>query len=212
MKLAGIRGILRKAKEKGILHYLKNFYTFGIKKLFPKYRKIFVLELELARFSGKSNLRKDVKIEIAHSTEEIISYIEERGDWYYNFAEKLFSKGNLCFVGKINNEIASCVWTSFNETWLPNVEYMLYVDKDVVPLIDVYTLPKFRNAGILSAVWSSCLKHLQQNPNYSRIYECIEPSNTRSLEVHRKLGLERIIIEIRLFRILGIRKHWIKQI
>ena len=72
------------------------------------------------------------------------------------------------------------------------------------------TLPKFRNSGVYGAIWDRFVHYFKERPGYTRMYVCIEPRNVRSLNVHKRLGLEKIRIEIRMFRILGIRKRWIK--
>jgi len=212
-----IKTIFIKIKRKGIIYYIKIYFKKLFKILIPKYEKLFIFETHLKKFKGKSGLRENVKIEIAKNIKEIESFITKREYWYYNHAKSLFEKGNLCFVGKINNKIASCLWTSFNEVYLPNIEYLLHVDKDTVPIIDGYTLPEYRNMGIYGMVWNSCGSYFQEKPEYNKIYNFRHPSDIRNLEIDKHLKLKhrvRIspIMKITLVKIFGIRKHFIKLI
>lgn len=212
IKYTHIKTTFIKIKRKGIIFYLKIYYKRLLKIVIPKYAKLFILEIDLTKFTVKSDQRKNVRIEIAKNIKEIESFIKKREDWYYYYAKSLFEKGNLCFVGEINNKIVSCVWTSFNEAYLSNIEYLLHVNKDTVPLIDAYTLPEYRNKSIYGMVWNSCINYFKEKSEYTKIYGFIRPSDTRSLEVHKKLKLEHIIMKVTLLKIFGFRKHFIKHI
>jgi len=206
-----MKEVLKKIKKKGILFYLKLCFRKLIRTIIPKYQKLFVFEIDLSKYSRELNTKRNITVEIAKNIKEIESFIKEREVWYYNYANALFKKGNLCFIGKINKKIVSCLWTSFNEVYLSDVEYLLHVDREVVPLIDAYTLPEYQNMGIYGIVWNFCIRYFQNKPEYKKIYGFITRSNKRSLLVHKKLKLQRIIIEISLFRIFGIKKHFIKH-
>jgi len=212
-----IKTIFIKIKKKGIIWYLKIYYKKLLKVLIPKYEKLFIFEVDLKKFTRKSDQRKNVKIEIVKNIKEIKPFIERREDWYYHHAKSLFEKDNLCFVGKINDKIVSCLWTSFNEVYLPNIEYLLHVDKDTVPLIDAYTLPEYRNMGIYGMVWNSCINYFKEKPEYTKIYGFRVPSNIRNLEIDKHLKLKhqvRVspIMKVTLLKIFGLRKHFIKHI
>ena len=177
----------------------------------PKYKKSFIYEIDLTQFKGKSDQRKNVRIEIAKNIKEIESFIKKREDWYYDYAKSLFEEDNLCFVGKIDNKIVSCLWTSFNVLYISEIEYLLHVDKDTVPIVDGYTLPEYRNMGIYGMVWNSFMNYFKGRSEYNKIYGSIAPSDIRSLEVHKKLKLEHIVMKVTLLRIFGFKKHFIKH-
>ena len=201
-----------KIKRKGIIYYLKIYYKKLLKIIIPKYKRLFILEMDLRQFEGKSNQRKNVKIEIAKNIKEIESFIKKRGDWYYYHAKSLFEKGNICFVGKINNKIVSCLWANFNEAYFSHIEYLLHLNKDTVHTMDAYTLPEYRNMGIYNMIWNSCINYLKEKSEYTRIIGGIVPSDVRSQKVHKKLELEHIIMKITLLKLFGFKKHFIKHI
>jgi len=206
-----MKRVISKIGEKGIAHYMNILFRIFFKIIKPKYGRLFVFELDLAQLPQRSKQKGDVRVEVIKSIEEIASFVKEREKWYYEYAKDLFEKGNLCFVGKADNKIVSCVWTSFHEVYLPDVEYVLHVGDNIVPLIDAYTLPAYRGMGIYKIVWNECIEYFQNSHKFSRIYGFIVPSNTRSLTVHKNLKLERIIMTITLLRIFGIRKHFVKN-
>lgn len=205
------RTMLSKLREKGVMHYLR----FVVKKLLvamvPKFRKLYVFELDVSKFCEQFSQRQGIDVEVIRNLDEMITFIKEREPWYYAYAKGLMEKGNLCFVGKIDNRIVSCVWTSFNEVYLSDVEYLLRVNARTVPLIDGYTLPEYRKMGVYSMVWRRCIEYFQKDPRYTRIYGFITSSNLGSLVVHRKLELMHVIMQITLLRIFGIRKHFMKR-
>jgi len=212
IKYTYIKTTFIKIKRNGIICYLKIYYKKLLEIIIPKHKKLLIFEIDLTKFTRELDQRKNLRIKIAKNIKEIESFIRKREDWYYDYAKSLFEKGNLCFVGKINNKIVSCLWTSFNEAYYSEIEYLLHVDKDTVPLVDGYTLPEYRNMGIYGMAWNSCISYFQGKPEYNKIYIPIVSSNIRSLLVHKKLKLEHIIMKITLLKIFGLRKHFIKHI
>lgn len=203
--------IVKKLREKGIMHYLRILHRFLLFVVIPKYGEIYVFEFGFADFKKESNQRKDVAVGIARDIEEILHFVKSREKWYYDYAKRLFEKGNLCFYGVYNNRIVSCVWTSFNESYIPNVEYTFRTRACEVSLIDGFTLPQYRGMHIYTVVWNACIKYLKGTGKYNKAYGFVMPSNRHSLAVHRQLRLERIVMRIKLLRIFGVRWHFKKR-
>ena len=130
-----LRRIGLKIREKGFKHYLKIILKKVSIMIFPKYNKLFVFEIILSEYKSL-RVKDNINVKIAKNVDEIIPFVLEREDWYLKHIKRLFEKGNLCFIGEINNQIASCLWTSFNEVYLSDVNYLLKVDKNIVPLIE----------------------------------------------------------------------------
>ena len=173
----------------------------------PKYQKLFVFEQFLSETPHPSRMKDDVDFQIKTNAKEIGSLIEQREHWYPSLAEKRFDDGNICFVAEHEKKIISCVWTSFNEVYLPNVEYTLRVEKEVAPLIDGWTSPDFRGMGVYNFVWNNTIRYLREHSEYKKIYGFIQPTNKLSLIVHRRMNLEKVIIIITLTKVFGIRFH-----
>jgi len=207
------RRILQKLRENGIGPYLKWKY---LKKMLrnarPKYQKLVVFEQSLAEPLHSSNLQIDAEFKIGKNMNEIKTLIEQREHWYPSLAEKRFDDENICFVAEHEKKIICCVWTSFKDIYLPNVEYTLEVEKEVAPLIDGWTSLDFRGMGVYNFVWNNTLRYLREHSEYKKIYGFIQPTNKLSLMVHRRMNLEKVIVIITLIKIFGIRFHRVKYL
>ena len=143
-----ISEILKKIKSKGIIHYFKYFLGIILRSLRPKWQRVFIFELPLIGIVP-NEYHKTITVSVLKEINEpLLSFANQRGSWYTLQAKDLFSKGNLCFVAIIDEKIASCLWTSFNVVYLPDIEYKLAVAKDIAPLIDGYTLDEYRGRGL----------------------------------------------------------------
>jgi RimJ/RimL family protein N-acetyltransferase len=205
-----IKKLYQKIREKGIKHYLKIILKKLLIIMVPGYKKLFVFEILLSEYKSIGGM-DNIVLKVVRDIDEIMPFIRKREEWYLNHSRDLLMKGNLCFVGEVDNQVACCVWTSYNEVYLSEIKYRLKVDKNIVPLIDGYTLPQYRGLGIYKAVWDYCIKYFQAQPGYEKIYGFIASSNKRSLKVHKKLRLENIVIIITYLRILGIKFYFIKK-
>jgi hypothetical protein len=208
-KISKIRG---KIAEKGIFHYVKHLIKKIMRNLPPKYERLFMFEFNLTE-PVEQIVDKSIIVGRLDTYSEIMDeFAEKRGDWYKDQAKDLFSKGNICFAAIIDGKIASCLWTSFNEVFLPDVEYKLKTPPNIAPLIDGYTLDEYRGKGLYKILWNDCLNYLISSKKYIKIYGFINNKNKRSIKVHDKLNLNKIILDIQLFRILGIKIHIKKKI
>jgi hypothetical protein len=199
--------ILTKLRTKGPAHYAKRMLEMARKFFRPRWQRLFLFESPLDSFVT-NKYDEAVKLRILRETDDaLLAFAGRRGPWYAAQAADLFSKGNLCFVAVIDGVIASCLWTSFNKVYLPDIEYTLYVEPDIAPLIDGYTLDEFRGKGLYKILWNECHNHLVATGKYSKIYGFINNANKRSLAVHDKLNLNKIILDITLIKFVGIRIH-----
>jgi GNAT superfamily N-acetyltransferase len=182
------------------------------RSLRPRCQKLIVFESLLEGIiPNEYNSTIEVKM-LSEINEQFIPFANRRGAWYPIQASDLFSKGNICFVAVIDEKIASCLWTSFNQVYLPDIEYKLIVAKDIAPLIDGYTLDEYRGKGLYKILWNECFNYLVKSGKYSKIYGFINHANKRSLLVHDKLNLNKIILYITLIKFLGIRVHLKREI
>jgi len=204
--------IFKKIKTKGIIHYSKLVFQVLRKSLRPRWQRLFIFESQLEGIipnEYKSTIEVKMLWEI---NEQLCSFANQRGAWYLQQARDLFLKGNICFVTVIDGKITSCLWTSFNQVYLPDIEYKLSVAKDIAPLIDGYTLDEYRGKGLYKILWNECFNYLVKSGKYSKLYGFINHANKRSLLVHDKLKLNKIILDITLIKFLGIRVHLKRKI
>jgi RimJ/RimL family protein N-acetyltransferase len=180
-------------------------------RMAPRYQKILIFEQPLAQSLRLPNLSQDIEFKVYMESSQIETLINQRESWYRSLAEVRFQDNNLCFVGEYRDKIISCLWTSFESVYLPNVEYTLHVEKRVVPLIDGWTAPEFRGKGTYNLIWNKCLEYLRNLGNYTSIYGFIQPTNERSLQVHKKIKLDNVILTVTLFKLFGVRFHKLKK-
>src|ERR1035437_4629773 len=117
--------IFKKIKTKGIMHYSQLVFQLLCRSLRPRWQRLFIFESLLEGIvpnEHKSTIEVKMLWEI---NEQFRSFANQRGAWYPQQARDLFSKGNHCFVAVIDEKIASCLWTSFNQVYLPDIEYKL---------------------------------------------------------------------------------------
>ena len=174
-----------------------------------KYRKDAVLVVGQSLLKPLSKLKPkiDVKVRIINNIDGLKHVIEHHGSWYVSWAQKRLEEGNLCFGADYNGKIISTVWTSFEEVFLPDVEFTLKAKNGVIPLLGAWTSPDFRGQGIYPSVWNECCKFLIKEKHAKRVWGFIHPSNISSFRVHRDLHCDTIDMVIILNKFLGIKKH-----
>jgi RimJ/RimL family protein N-acetyltransferase len=187
---------------------IKRFISRKIQKLRFEYGRLFVLEIVLR---PSSDIFEDYghQIEIASGPDDLNTLIDQREKWFGEVILQRFSEGDICFIAKRNGEAIGCIFATFNSVYLPIVEYELPLDNETVGLIDGYTLPEFRGKHVYSSVFNACVDYFSKT-DFRRVYGFIIPNDVRSLKVHQKLGLNKIVFDITMIRFLGIRKHLIK--
>lgn len=181
-----------------------------ISKLKPKYQQLNVFEQSIS--ISFENEKPDIAVDVRpfKTYEEIEDLVAQREKWYPSWVRKQFSGGNICFGAIYDGKIVCCLWTSFDQVHLPNVEYVLKVDRDTIPLIDGWTASEYRGKGIYKHVWSECLRYFRRDGKYQKVWGFIRPTNERSLSVHEKMELSKVIMTIFLVKVFGIRFHKIR--
>lgn len=193
------RGIYRRVRELGF-----------------KYGRLYVLEMWLDQAAARCD-DYGYMVETVSDLDELLTLMERREAWFAEVAARSLARGDVCFAAKINGEVISCLFATFGRVDLPTVpsvpsaDYSLPLDDRTVALIGAYTLPEHRGKHAYSAVFGACINHFTRT-EFERILGFIAPDNSRSLEVHQKLGLDRIVLLITTVRFLGVTKHLIKPI
>jgi len=175
--------------------YFKNIIFF----LLPSYNKIYIFEKKVGKLDKVSF--EDIELSLITKKEDLQSLINQRDYWYDHWSSSRFQEGNLCFALKKENKIRSCLWTSFNKVYLPTVHYNLFVKEDIVPLLDGWTSPNYRNKGYYSKVLKFALDYLSKEDKYKKVYFFIRPDNLLSLKIHKDL---EVVLEISTYRLFGI--------
>jgi RimJ/RimL family protein N-acetyltransferase len=204
--------IINKIREEGVYHYCRIFFQKTRKLLIPRFRTTYIFE-SIIDEHPQIKYSEDFEIQvISHMNEMLREFARIRGPWYIQQAETLFSSGNVCFVAINNGKIVSCLWTSYKIVHLTEIEYKLTVADNIVPLIDGFTIDEFRGKGIYKILWEECNNYHFKQGTYSKIYGFINPVNKRSMKVHEKLNLNKIIIVITMMKIFGIKMYFKRKI
>lgn len=204
--------IINKIKKKGFMHYFRCLFQLLQKFLRPRWQRLFVFEFPLGGIIP-NEYNNDIKVKMLREVDDqLLLFASRRGSWYLPQARNLFLNGNICFAAIVDENIASCLWTSFNQEYLSDIEYKLIVSKDIVPLIDGYTLDEYRGKGLYKILWNECFNYLAKSGKYSKMYVPILHANKKSLLVHSKLNLKKIILDITLIKFLGIKVHLKRKI
>jgi len=199
--------IIKKIKKNGFAYYYPTLFQLLRNFLRPKWQRLFIFESPLGGIIP-NEYSNDIKVELLRGVDDkLLSFANRRGAWYLTQTKDLFLKGNICFSAVIDGKMASCLWTSFNEVYLPDIEYTIKTPPEVVSLIDGYTLEEYRGKGLYKILWNDCLNYLVKIKKYTKIYGFINNKNKRSLNVHDKLNLNKIIYDITLLKLFGIRIH-----
>jgi hypothetical protein len=203
--------IFREIKERGFAKSLKIAYQIIQPRLIPGCKKLIIFESMLNKKYPDVKLKEGIEIDIVKNAEELRDFSKLRGDWYFDYAKDTLSKGNYCFVARVNGKIVSCLWTAFNQYYFKEIQYNFKVEKNIAPLIDAYTLDEYRKMGLYKILWYYCINFLIDLNKYDRIYGPILYKNKRSLLVHSKLDLNKVVMKIIMIKGLGFRFHITKK-
>ncbi len=162
---------------------------------------MYVLEQSLSNLKTKEP-KSGLEYKIGKSLDDIASLVVQRPRWYKNWAKKRFSEGNYCYSVFADGKIVSCIWTSFDSAFLPNVDYNLILPKNIVSVLDGWTSPDHRKLGYYSAAMNFCLTNLKRKTDYQGVYFFIRPENIISLSIHKNL---KVVLYLRLFKILNLK-------
>ena len=194
---------MSKLRTGGFSLYLKRAFDV----IRPRYERMLVLEKNVSEFK-EVRLDLEVNLRIANSITAVKSLVAQRENWYHDWAKKRFNDGNLCFGVEYNGKIVSCIWTCFNEVYLPNVDYNLKVGNNVAPVLDGWTSPQYRKKGLYSYVKNSCLRYLHEKTDYTRAYFFIQPKNVISLLLHKELN---VVFSVRLIKFFPFKFRRVNQ-
>ncbi|MDH7556575.1 MAG: GNAT family N-acetyltransferase [Candidatus Methanosuratincola sp.] len=176
-----------------------------------RYAQLFVFELSISDWSPRLASKVTVQTRLVATIDDLKPLIAAKGGWPRRFYEERLEKGDLGFIAEVDGKTVSCLWATFNEVYLADVEYNLKLDNQTVALIGAYTLPDYRGQGIYAKVWEACITHFKGS-SYSRAYGFIEARNLPSLVAHKKIGLEKVIKVIIMLKFLGLKINIVRDV
>lgn len=191
-----------------------NFVIRKITGLRYERRKFYVVELLLG---ARSERYSDpvYHVEMVSEVDELNALLEEREAWFRGAAARRFMEGALCFVVKADGKVISCLFATVSDFHFPvhvhpHVEYHIPIDNGTVGIFDAYTLPEYRGIHAYSAAFSACMKYFTE-AGFTRAWVVIAADDVRSLTVHQRLGMDRIVTLVKSVRFLGVTKHSVRS-
>ncbi len=181
-----------------------------LKKIIYTHSSVLVFETPL-EFSKRTSKIPNLNIKEAQMDD--LSYlIEERGIIFENYARNAFVHGDICFIAEVDGKAVACLWGRPHDVYLGWVEYDIKLDDRTIGAADGYTHPKYRGQGLYAKLFVALAEYVSKHENYKRILGFIEPRNTLSMNVHKKLGFKKIVMKIEFTRITGIKRHKIESV
>jgi RimJ/RimL family protein N-acetyltransferase len=148
-----------------------------------------------------------ISFKFASSISELKSLIDQREEWYCDYATKKINEGCECYYGIVEDQIVCCMWIAYNNLYMPEVEYLFQIDNKAAFTFDGWTAPNFRRKGIFSHLRLRCLNELKEKKSCKRVIGHILCSNKASINVQKKLNAAYIIMTITLVKVIGMKIH-----
>ena len=214
-----LKRLQTKIRENGLTHYLtkpRYIVSYGryllntLKERWPeKSASIYVLEMSLEPREISSVISPKF-IDCIDSMEEYARIREiEEPSWNGNYIDELkrrFEKGDLCCALLDSSRVVSHIFVTHNYCNLGEVSYQLDLPESTVGFYDVYTLSSYREKGLYKTTFNYCVDRCYRD-GFKNAWMWIPPNNFNSLVVHRKLGMQKIILEVSMHQRRGFRFH-----
>jgi RimJ/RimL family protein N-acetyltransferase len=187
---------------------IARFLTRKAAELGFRHSRVYQMDVPITLRPAEPNSHR-FQVHRASSVAELQPLIEQREAWFGRSARQRLAEGDVCFVAKLDGKVVSCIFGTLTSVLVSEVEYTMPLDDPTVALFDSYTLPEHRGKYAYSSVLHAAINHCRE-AGFERIVGFIAPDNVRSLRVHQRLGVNRIISTITMVRFLGVRKHFFK--
>ena len=177
------------------------------KALIPRYQKTLVFEQSLVARPLKEPKIEGLHFKVLKDPEEMETLIEQRESWYRDTVTVWLNDGNLCFATEYKERIISCIWACPRKVYISDTEYTLKGGRDIVPMLDGWTSPKFRGLGVYTFTLDRCFDYLRKELGYKYAWIHISSKNRISLLVHKKFNVDKLVMTITLIKLFGLKYH-----
>ncbi len=199
----------------------------GIKHSAQRLAEVFYLKRELIEFSGDMHKEKWylegkdpkehtplVDVEIRRATRDDLSRFSRiLSKRRLRQFEEWFDKGYVAIIALNDGEIVYYQWLAFSDFYLPWIAMEFKIGENEVFPIDVYAVPGYRMKNLHLAVDSMLFRYCRDMNRY-RLVATASPDKFRLFQMMYKrggLGTVHPVRSITYFRIMGFKKHRIKE-
>lgn len=131
------------------------------------------------------------------------SYVEEVG--------QRFRRGDWCFAAMVDGSISSILFASRGPCPIAPVSFSLTLPPGTVAFYDVYTSPEFRRQSVYRLLFNAAVNE-SIDDGYHQAWLWLMRENTVSLNVHKRLGMEHVILMITHSQRWGLKWHRFRRI
>lgn len=119
-----------------------------------------------------------------------------------------FGAGSRCYAARVNGNVASYGWVSFQEEYVGELNLRLRLARGEAYIWDCFTLPAYRHQGLYSSLLAHILSELEAD-SVCRVWIGADADNVISQRGIGRAGF-RAVADMVLARVLGIRLVWVQ--
>lgn len=200
-----IKKTIRYYYQYGILSLLKRvWYRLGFPYL---NRALIFLKLDLNNIPNELNRSDSFYIV---KMDEIRNEQDYYDGWFSKKeAIQRLKNGNRLFVSKINGRAATYLWAEKEKATVNWFDLHMHLPEDTVYITGAYSVPEIRRKGFAFKIFKDVVNYYK-NEGYNKAICVINPSNSASLKMSKKLGFKEYQI-IHFKRFLFIKYFAVKK-
>ncbi len=119
---------------------------------------------------------------------------------------KRFEDGDICFVAKKGDRICGYSWARGMSYYFPEIYYKADADKQGLWIYDELVFEEERGKRIQQQILREIFRWSKNN-GYRKVFVGILSDNESSLKAHSRFGFNKLSKEIKMSKLLGIKRH-----
>jgi L-amino acid N-acyltransferase YncA len=181
-----------------------------IKRSVYEQRTMLIYEMDIDKAQAKFQSSMDITVQqIAQS--DLKTLMHGKRDSHLEVMKNRLENGELCFVAKKDGEMMGYIWVRKKVLYFSEVYYKMQIDDDGIWVYDELTFMMWRGKGIQQKILWEIFKY-HENLGYKKVYVGILSENEPSLRAHAKFGFNRLKKEIKLVKVMGVKRHKVNDL
>lgn len=176
-----------------------------IKRSVFEHGKMLIFEMDVNEIPNPIENKTKVEISLLNIADLDFLIRGKRSTHKQTMLERL-DYGDKCFVAKKDNKICGYVWIRKNKLYFTEVYYEVETDDRSIWVYDELVFEEERGKRIQQKILFKVLKYCK-NMGYKRILTGILSDNEPSLNAHARFGFKKLVKEIEMRKVLGIKRH-----
>ncbi len=116
------------------------------------------------------------------------------------------NNGDICFVAKKDDRICGYAWVRGISYYFPEVYYKVDADEQSIWIYDELVFEEERGKRIQQQILHEIFGYCKSK-GYKKVYVGILSDNDSSLRAHSRFGFKKLVKEIKMLKLLGIKRH-----